>query len=328
MGRLIRWLAALTASLVASLAGPTASHAQPVSITVGMGYFANVQFAPFYVAQAKGYYRRAGLDVHFRYGIEPDLLKLADLGKVDFVNSGGDEVLTAGARGLHVRYVLTQYSRFPAALFSLRKTGIRRVGDVRGHSIGVPFKFGASYVGLAALLQRSGIPLSRVRVRSIGFTQVESVAHGKVDAAVGYAMNEPVELRHQGYGVQEFDIFQWANIAGAGIATGDGEIARRPNVVRAFVRSTVQGMAETLRNPDEAFRISEAQVPEIKAQPSVQRDVLSRCLDFWRAEPGHALGWMNPQVWSETGRLLYRFKQIPHPVSPSPFYTNRFVGGR
>jgi NitT/TauT family transport system substrate-binding protein len=293
-----------------------------------MGYFANVQFAPFYVAQQKGYYRQAGLDVHFRYGIEPDLLRLASVGKVDFVNSGGDEVLTAGAHGLRVRYVLTQYSRFPSAVFSLHQTGIRRVSDLRGRSVGIPYSFGASYVGLLALLDKAGIAASSVSIKDIGFQQVESVAHHKVDAAVGYAMQEPIVLRQEGYRVQEFDVYHWANIAGAGIATGDAEISQHPDIVRAFVQATIRGMADTIRNPGAAYAMTVRAAPAAGAQPRSAHAILVRALDFWRAEPGHPTGWIDPAVWSETARLLYRYKQIPHPVSAMGYYTNRFVLGR
>ena len=45
-------------------------------ITLAMGYIPSVQFAPLYVAQERGYFKDAGLDVTFRYGFETDLLKL------------------------------------------------------------------------------------------------------------------------------------------------------------------------------------------------------------------------------------------------------------
>lgn len=303
-----------------------AHTAKLTSITVAMGYIPNVQFAPFYVAQARGYYRKAGLDIHLRYGIEPDLLRLASVGKVDFVDSGGDEVLAAGAQGLHVTYVMTQYSRFPSAVFALKSAGIQDVQQLRGKQIGLPGLYGASYVGLLALLQRASIPRSSVTISSIGFTQVESVAHHKVDAAVGYAMNEPIQLRRQGYKVKEIDIYPWANLAGAGIAAGDTLIARHPRVVRAFVQATLRGLRDSLHNPTQAYRISAAAV-KIRTGAKTQQAVLRRAIDFWRPEPGHPLGWMDPVIWSRTARLLFQFKQIPHSVSAGMYYTNRFIPG-
>jgi len=326
VGRLIACIAVVLC--LCSAAGPRATVAAPAkltSVTVAMGFTPNVQFAPFYVAETRGYYRQAGLRVEFQYGIEPNLLRLASVGKVDFVNSGGDEVLTAGAQGLHVTYVLTQYSRFPAALFWLQRSGIHRVNDLRGRTVGIPGPFGASYVGLLALLQSAGVPATSVSIKSISFTQAQSVAHGKVDAAVGYAMNEPVELRQQGYRVGEFDVYRYANLAGAGIAAGNAVIAKHPAIVQAFVRATLRGMQDTLRNPEQAFADAAAAAPEIRAQRQVSHAILQRALDFWRPVNGHQLGWIDPQVWNTTARLLYQFKQIPHRVASTRFYTNRFI---
>lgn len=304
----------------------SATHHALQNLTVGMGYIPNVQFAPFYVAQARGYYRQARLNVHFQYAIEPDLLRLASNGKVDLVDAGGDEVLAAGAQGLHVTYVMTQYSRFPSALFSLKSSGIRSPAQLRGHSIGIPGAYGASYVGLLALLQHAEVPRSAVRITSIGFTQVASVANHKVDAAVGYATNEPVEIKHEGYQINEIDVYRYANIAGAGIAAGNGEITKHPAAVRAFVHATLHGLADTLRNPSAAFAITVRAVPQLTSQRGIQRAVLQRSLSFWQPEPGHSLGWVDPRIWARTARLLYQFKQIHHAVPPAPYYTNRFIG--
>src|SRR6478672_8253108 len=54
--------------------------ANPTKITIALGYDPNIQFAPFYVALNKGYYKAAGLDVTFKHGIVPDLIKLLGAG--------------------------------------------------------------------------------------------------------------------------------------------------------------------------------------------------------------------------------------------------------
>jgi len=302
-----------------------AGKTQPLTaVTVGMGYIPNVQFAPFYVAQTKGYYRRAGLNVRFNYAIEPDLLTLANEGKLDFVNAGGDEVVAADAHGLHVRYVMTEYSRFPSALFALRSSGIRTINDLKGRTIGVPGTYGASYVGLLALLHHAGLSRSSVSIESINYTQVPAVANHKVDAAEGYAMNEPIELRAEGKQVTEFDVWRWANLAGAGISAGDRFISAHPSIVRAFVRATLQGLAYTLAHPRAAFTISARAVPITSGQ-TVQWHVLQRAIDFWRPETGKPLGYVDPAVWSLTDRLLARYGETPHTVPVSSLYSNAYI---
>ncbi len=64
-------------------------------VSIGLGYIPDIQFAPFYVAQSKGYYKAAGLDVTFHHGIVPDLIGSMVLGHDTFVFAGGDEALVA-----------------------------------------------------------------------------------------------------------------------------------------------------------------------------------------------------------------------------------------
>src|SRR5205807_1285434 len=55
---------------------PTATQTPLTKVTIALGYIPNVQFAPFYVALNKGYYRDEGLDVTFQHGIVQDLLRV------------------------------------------------------------------------------------------------------------------------------------------------------------------------------------------------------------------------------------------------------------
>jgi NitT/TauT family transport system substrate-binding protein len=289
-----------------------------------MGFTQNVQFAPFYAAEKLGYYRAAGLKINFNYANEPSALQLLSNGSVEFVDSGGDEVLAAGAAGLHVKYVLTQYSRFPSALFFLKSSGIKKVSDLAGKTVGVPEKVGASYYGLLALLAANHVPVAKVNIEVIGFDQVAAVAAGKVSAAMGYAPNEPVELRSEGKSVGEFDVYKWANIAGAGLATSNALITRNPALVRAFVRATRRGLQFTLNHPNRAFAMSKGFIPEL-TNPSLQKTILKRAIAFWKPA-GVGLGRMDPKVWAKTASILYHFKVISKKVRATRFYTNRFVG--
>ena len=300
-----------------------APPAKLTTVTIVMGYIPNIQFAPFYVAEKLGYYRAAGLNVKFNFNTEINALQQLSQGNVQFADSGGDEVLTAGAHGLHVRYVMTQYSRFPAALFFLKSSHIKKVSDLKGKKIGVPGLYGASYYGLLSLLYANHVPQSSVTIQSIGFTQVTAVASGQVAAAMGYAPNDPVALRAQGKATGEFDVYKWANLAGAGIATNDTLIKKNPGIVRAFVGATVKGLRYTLKHPSTAFAISKSSIPGF-TNDALQRQVLNRVIAFWKPA-GVPLGHMDSRVWNLTAKVLYQFKQIPQKVPATRYYTNRFV---
>ncbi len=88
---------------------PSSSSSAPglKKISIGLGYIPDIQFAPFYVAQSKGYYKAAGLDVTFHHGIVNDLIGSMVLGHDNFVFASGDEELVARSKNLKVVDVAT-----------------------------------------------------------------------------------------------------------------------------------------------------------------------------------------------------------------------------
>lgn len=297
----------------------------PTRLTLAMGYIPSVQFAPFYVAQARGYFGDAGLDVTFRYGFESDLLKLVGTDELQFMIGSGEEVILGRSQGLPVRYVMRWYRQFPVVLFAKASQGITAPADLVGKQVGLPGLFGASYVGWEAIVYASGLDADAVRLQSIGFTQASAVSQGQVDAALDYVVNGPVQLRLAGEDVTVIPVSDFVDLPSNGIITNDKTIAEQPELVQAMVAALLRGLADTLADPDAAFEISLQAVPEAGgSQAAVSRAIFDESLKLWQADPAE-LGRSDPDAWANAATFMQRMGLIQSAVDPATLFTNEFV---
>lgn len=295
----------------------------PETITMAMGFIPNVQFAPFYVAEDKGYFAEENLAVQFDYGMETDLLKLVGAGELRFAVASGDQVILARAQGLPVTYILNWYRRFPVCVVSLEEKGIKGAKDLVGKTVGTPATEGASYIGWRALLHAEGMDEAQVNLQVIGYTQVASLTEDRVDAAVCYAMNEPVQLSQAGYSINVVYVADYANLVSNGLITNQQTIVEQPELAQGLVQAMLRGLKHTIEHPDEAFAICKKHVPEIAGDnEALQKAVLLESIKFWQ---GDKLGHSDRAAWEESQRFMRQIGLIDAEVDVETLFTNQFV---
>ena len=125
-------------------------------------------------------------------------MALVGAGDLPFAVVSGEQVLLARAQGLPVTYVAAWYQEYPVSVVAKSELEILIPQDLKGKKIGLPGLCGANYVGLRALLFEAKMSESDVTLDAIGFNQVELLATGEQDVVVGYAANEPIQLRARG----------------------------------------------------------------------------------------------------------------------------------
>ena len=318
-------VAALLAGCTAAAAAPATPTPAQVSIRLPVGYIPNIQFAPLYVAIDKGYYRDAGLDVTIDYSFETDAAALVGANQLQFGVVSGEQVVLGRSQGLPLVYVLGWYQQFPVGVAALKDKNITRPEDLRGKKIGTPVLYGASYIGFRALLEAGGlVEQDLAQLETIGFNQVEALSTGQVDAAVIYIANEPIQLEAAGYPVNVIRAGDYLSMVGNGIITNETTLKNNPDLVRRFVAATWQGLAETRKDPDQAYEISKKYVENLaQADEKVQKEVLSTSIGLW--EGTQPLGKTDPQAWQNMHDLLLRMGLIPQAQDLKPAFSNEFV---
>jgi NitT/TauT family transport system substrate-binding protein len=302
---------------------PTKESAALTKIRLPVGYIPNIQFAPLYVAIEKGYFKDAGIEIEFDYSFETDGVKLVGAGELPFAVASGEQVLLARAQDVPVTYVAAWYQQFPISVVSKSEQGIVTPQDLKGKKVGLPGLFGANYIGFLALLFSAGMNESDVQLASVGFNQVEVLATDQQQAVVGYTANEPIQLKAQGFEVNELRVADYIHLASNGILASEKVIAEDPELVRAFVGAFVNGLKYTIEHPDEAYDLSANYIPNFAdLDASVQKQILATSIETWKAD---RIGYSDPQAWENMQDVLLKMGLITDKMDLSKAYTNEFV---
>ena len=321
----------LALTLIAACVPAARQQATPAplqDVRIGMAFVPNVQFAPFYVADDRGYFAAEGIKPDFDYGFEQDVVALTAQDQLIFTNAGGPTAIIARSHGVPVQYFIKEYQTLPIAVFGLADKGITSMQDLRGKSVGQPMPSGETFIGFEVMLRKSGLSDSDVQVTTVGFTQVESVLSNKVDAAVGYSVNEPLQLKAQGRETFEIDLKDVApEVAGDGIIASEKTLQEKPELARGFARAFLHGLADTVADPEAAFQTTLKYVPDAAKDPTVkqaQHDILMKVVnDYWKTSG--KLGQSDVGLWQQTQSVLKDAGLLDAETDMSKAVTNAFL---
>ncbi len=303
--------------------GSQATKPAATVIRLPMGYIPNVQFAPFYVAVEKGYFKQAGLEIQFDYKSETDGVALVGANELEFSLVSGEQVLLARAQGLPVVYVMAWWQDYPVAVAALEKQGIRKPADLKGKKIGLPGLYGANYVGLRALLNAGGLREEDVTLDSVGYNQIEALVTERDQAIAIYANNEPIQLVAQGYKVDVLRVADYVALASNGLLTNEKTIAEKPELIRKMVQAILKGVAFSLNSPNETFEICKKYVEGLdQNNQDVQKQVFMATLEFWKTDKP---GYSKPEAWDNMQKVLLDMGMLKQPLELEKAYSNAFV---
>jgi NitT/TauT family transport system substrate-binding protein len=295
------------------------------TLTVGLGYIPSVQFAQFYRAEQQGYYAAAGLDVTFQNQIDPNLITLVGQGNVDIGIADGTSVIPAVGQGVPIHYAATIYAQFPNVVISAASGPIKTAADLRGHTLGIPGRYGSSWIMLQALLASAGLGTNDVQVRDYpDFGQAIALQQGQVDSATAFRNNEPVQLAMQGFATNQLTVDQITPLPGPGLIVGNATLSAKRNALRQFVAATLRAMDEIRSNPQAGLDDTVAQVPDLGKDKTGQLAILQATIEMWSSSytQGHGSGAIDADSW---GKSLEFMRGLPDSNIPSTLTVDQLV---
>ena len=297
-------------------------------VTMHLDFLVNGYHAPFYIAQAKGWYKEAGLDVTIRPGRgSADAIKTVGTGQAEFGFPDFGATIKAMAQDIPVTAVAAFVQQVPAGIISFTNNAVDKPKDLEGKSIAVA-PFGATAMMMPAWAKINGVDLGKVDVKTYNFgAMVPSFLTGKVDTTVGYAFGEYLAARTKSQNKPvQFLAFADTGIGAYsnGIIVNSGFMKANPKIVSAFVKTSLRGLAYALENKKEAIAATAKNTETSAATLLAQLELAER---FFRAPGVEKRGWgvMTDEKWQATQDIQVKFNKQKKIISLDRVYTNRFV---
>ena len=212
------------------------------------------QFAGFYAALEKGYYREAGFEVALlpaTPGTDPVDVVLKE--QADF-GVASSELVLRQAKGDPVVVVATIFQHSPLTLFVRSDAGIDTVRDLRGHKVSLaPWE-----TEIFAYLQRENVPVDSLQLVQHDYS-VESLVQGRVDALAGYETDESYYLQQSGGRYRQFSPrASGVDFYGDTVFTTRVMVESHPERVEAFRAASLRGWEYALSHQQEIAELIHA----------------------------------------------------------------------
>ncbi|GAB6126231.1 ABC transporter substrate-binding protein [Humidesulfovibrio idahonensis] len=262
------------------LAARPVMAAEPVHAALVLQWQPQAQFAGYYMAQVKGFYREAGVDLNIIPG-GPDVVasRLLTSGQAQFATMFLATGMERRAEGLPLVNLAQLVQRSALMLFVHAGSNIREPKDLDGKRVGLwdnEFQLQPR-----ALFQRLG-------VHPVIVPQSNSLIlflRGGVDAASGMWYNEYHTLLASGLDPEDLRVFFYRdmdlNFPEDGLYTLEKTLAADPALCRAVTQASLRGWEYAFAHPEEALDVVQARQREahLPTNRAHQRFMLARMRD-------------------------------------------------
>ena len=298
------WL--IAAAAAAALLVQASAHAAD-KLTLQLKWVADAQFAGYYVAKAKGFYEKEGLDVTIKPGgpdINPSQVMAA--GGADVEVDWMPSALAAREKGVPLVNIAQIFERSGMELTCRKDSGITSPAQFKGKTLGVWFS-GNEYPFLAWMaklhLPTNGGP-DGVTVLKQGFN-VDPLLQKQASCISTMTYNEYWQLIEAGMKPSQLHVFKYEDEGVAtledGLYTTEAKL-KDPAMVdklARFLRASVEGWKYAMAHQPETVKIVLAADTTGAQTPVHQKRMLSEVAKLIAGDP-HGMGYLEPAAYERT----------------------------
>jgi NitT/TauT family transport system substrate-binding protein len=248
-----------------------------------LDWIAGATHGAFLIAKQKGYYKAEGLDVSIVSGkgsgqvVNQIASGVYDMGFPDinvlmeFDSKNPDQAFPA---------VMNGYDESPSAVFVLKSSGITTPKQLDGKTIGSVVN-DSTFKLFPAFAEKTGIDLSSIKVKYVDPRLREALlAQGRVDAIPGQVFNSLLELKAKGVPQDKVRYFMYKDyglrLYSNTVAASRKFMKEHPDAVRGFIRATIKGMRDLIKNPEDGVKAALKFEPLLN--PEIERERLKLAL--------------------------------------------------
>ncbi|WP_026988522.1 ABC transporter substrate-binding protein [Fodinicurvata fenggangensis] len=252
----MRRLSGLLAGLFLLFTSPSVHAQSDEPLEVLLDWFVNPDHAPLIVAQEKGFFEDAGIEVRFTEPADPnDPPKLVAAGRADLAVSYQPTLHIQATQGLPLARIATLVATPLNTLLALEEGPIKQISDLKGRKIGYSVG-GVEEAVLGAMLERHDLTLDDVELVNVNFSLSPALMSGQVDAVIGAYRNfELNQLDIEGaqgraFYVEEEGVPAYDEL----IVLAHSEKLDDPRLP-AFVEAMERGVQYLVNHPQESWKL-------------------------------------------------------------------------
>ena len=316
----------LGAVAAAMLAGPVAAQAAD-KVTLRTNWLFYGSHAIFLLGIDQGFYEKEGIDLTVKQGNgSGNATRLVANGDSDFAYASAVTMLNLAAQGAPVIAVATIDAQGADAVLVNPDSGIKDWKDLEGQQVLTTAGAGVNTLFPVAA-KNHGIDPDKVKLTNVAENAlVSSYLQGLAPAMLGGMDDKPAEIKANG-GKQPILLDYGVPQPGYAIVAGKEMVEQNPDLVRRFVRATLQALAAAKADPDAAIQALINWSGSVEDQKAQAREVLDFTLSIVKSPNNQdgRLGYNVPGDWDSALEILKTYKELKTDQPASAFYTNDFI---